>query len=152
MLSSGSDAVSVGWHMAASLVGSEPVADLPAGIERRDVAGLFEVSQVRSPWDVETPRGFVPGVNTVTMGRAAHGEPDDRVPPAQAPPWRAGIGQRMTSRSGDANLTGDHGPGRASRGVRTPIESVDCVVVGGGPAGLAAANYDLYDRSERSAE
>jgi thioredoxin reductase (NADPH) len=45
----------------------------------------------------------------------------------------------MTSRSGDANLTGDHGPDRASTGGRTPIESVDCVVVGGGPAGLAAA-------------
>lgn len=45
----------------------------------------------------------------------------------------------MTSRSGDANLTGDHGPGLASRDKRTRVESVDCVVVGGGPAGLAAA-------------
>jgi hypothetical protein len=46
--------------MAEGLVGSDPEADLPAGIERRDVAELLEVSQVRSPWDVETPRGFVP--------------------------------------------------------------------------------------------
>lgn len=46
----------------------------------------------------------------------------------------------MTSRSiGDADLTSQDGPGRASKGVSTPIESVDCVVVGGGPAGLAAA-------------
>src|SRR5450432_614875 len=46
----------------------------------------------------------------------------------------------MTSRSvGDANLTNEHGPGRTSRDVRAQVESVDCVVVGGGPAGLAAA-------------
>lgn len=46
----------------------------------------------------------------------------------------------MTSRSiGAANPTDEHGPGRASKVVGTQIETVDCVVVGGGPAGLAAA-------------
>ena len=46
----------------------------------------------------------------------------------------------MTSRSlGDSNRTSEHGPGPASREARTQVESVDCVVVGGGPAGLAAA-------------
>jgi thioredoxin reductase (NADPH) len=46
----------------------------------------------------------------------------------------------MTHRPvGDANQTNAHAPGDAAGEVRTSIESVDCVVVGGGPAGLAAA-------------
>jgi thioredoxin reductase (NADPH) len=46
----------------------------------------------------------------------------------------------MTYRSvGDANQTNAHAPGHAAGEVRTSVESVDCVVVGGGPAGLAAA-------------
>jgi thioredoxin reductase (NADPH) len=54
----------------------------------------------------------------------------------QVEPSRAMTNIRL---KGNANLTREHGPGRASKGATTQVESVDCVVVGGGPAGLAAA-------------
>jgi thioredoxin reductase (NADPH) len=46
----------------------------------------------------------------------------------------------MTDRSNrGAAPASEHGTGRPSMAVRARVESVDCVVVGGGPAGLAAA-------------